>query len=230
MELINPHNTVDFNRLDKNSPIIKPIHYITLKAEIHKIKSAAHGPSGLNGKILKQLNHKTILHLTRLYNAFLSNGYFPITLKTGNTYLIPKPQRDHTQTKNYSPITLLKPLANVFEKIMNKRIRSYLENTQQLHEHQYGFRQHRSIQDIIFYTATFLEQRHNIPYFKSATCLDVEKAFDKVWWDGLVYKLFNNFDLPPLVNKLLTNYLHHRTYKITHKNCYSIPHTVYPLY
>ena len=93
MELINPHNTVDFNRLDKNSPLLKPIHYITVKAEIHKIKSAAHSPSGLNGKILK-LNHKTILHLTRLYNAFLSTGYFPITLKTGNTYLIPKPQKD----------------------------------------------------------------------------------------------------------------------------------------
>ena len=223
IDLINPHNLVDLNRLDKTSPIIKPIHHITVKTEIHKIKSSAHGPSGLNGKILKQLDNKSILHLTRLYNSFLSTGYFPISLKSGTTYLIPKPHKDHTSPKNYRPITLLEPLAKVLEKILNKRLRIHLENTNQLHEHQYGFRQNRSIQDVIFYTATFLEQRHNAHYFKSATCLDVEKAFDKVWWDGLVYKLFNNFNLPPLINKLLTNYLHHRTYRIIHKNCLSRP-------
>ena len=125
--LINPHNQVDLNRLDKNSPIIKPIHHITVKAEIHKIKSSAHGPSGLNGKILKQLDNKSILHPTRLYNSFLSTGYFPISLKSGNTYLIPKPNKDHTSLKNYRPITLLEPLAKVFEKILNKRIGKFLE-------------------------------------------------------------------------------------------------------
>ena len=56
---------------------------------------------------------------------------------------------------------------------------------------------------------------------KSATCFDVEKAFDKVWWDGLVYKLHNTFNIPILITKLLTNYLHHRSYQITHKNCLS---------
>ena len=119
----------------------------------------------------------------------------------------------------------MEPLAKIFEKILNKRLRTYLEETQQFNEHQYGFRPNRSIQDIIFYTTAFLDNREHRHIHKSATCLDVEKAFDRVWWDGLTFKLFNNFDIPPLFNKLLINYLHHRNYKITHKNHLSRPFT-----
>ena len=221
IDLINPHQNTDFNRLDKNSVLTKPIHYITVKSEINKIKSSACGPSGISGDILKQLGRKTILHITRILNAALSAGYFPLPFKKGTTYLIPKPNKDHTNPQNYRPITLLEPLAKVLEKIINKRLRSYLEETEQLNEHQYGFRSSRSIQDIIFYTTAFLDDNNIRPTLKAATCLDVEKAFDKVWWDGLVYKLHNSFNIPILINKLLTNYLHHRSYQITHKNCLS---------
>ena len=81
------------------------------------------------------------------------------------------------------------------------------------------------MQDIIFYTTAFIDSREHRHIHKSATCLNVEKAFDKVWWDGLTFKLFNNFNIPPLLNKLLINYLHHRNYRITHKNHFSRPFT-----
>ena len=52
--------------------------------------------------------------------------------------------------------------------------------------------------------------------FTQLTCLDIEKAFDKVWLNGLNYKIFE-LDLPIILQKFLCNYLTERTYSIQHK-------------
>ena len=101
LNLINPHNDINLNRLDKQSLLLKPIHHLTVRGEINIIKSSANGPSGINGKILKHLDNKSILHLTCIYNAYLSTGYFPRPLKQGNTYLIPKPHNHKTTDQSY---------------------------------------------------------------------------------------------------------------------------------
>ena len=146
----------------------------------------------------------------------LATGYFPTCLKRGKTYLLPKPGKDKTVPSNYRPITLLEPIAKLFEKIINARLRTHLEDTNQFNKNQYGFRAGRSIQDVIFYTSAFIEKHHITNNQKVAiTCLDVEKAFDWVWWNGLTYKIFHNLDLPIITKKWLSNYLHQRQYYIT---------------
>ena len=67
-DTIKHHNTVDLNRLNKNNTLTKPITFIAVKKQIHKIKSPANGPSGQNGSILKQLPNKTVTHITRIFN------------------------------------------------------------------------------------------------------------------------------------------------------------------
>ena len=56
---------------------------------------------------------------------------------------------------------------------------------------------------------------------------DVEKAFDTVWREGLIYKL--NLDiymnLPDLILKLIASYLTNRTIKIKYNNLISTPFT-----
>lgn len=43
--------------------------------------------------------------------------------------------------------------------------------------------------------------------------LDVEKAFDNVWHDGLVHK-HHTFQLPPYLVKLVDNYLRQRSFQV----------------
>ena len=149
----------------------------------------------------------------------LATGYFPTCLKKGKTYLLPKPDKDSTIPSNYRPITLLEPIAKIFEKIINARLRSHLEETIQFNKNQYGFRAGKFIQDVIFYTSAYIEKYYLNNNNKVAiTCLDVEKAFDRVWWNGLIYKLHHNFDLPDITKKLLSNYLINRQYNITFKD------------
>ena len=84
-------------------------------------------------------------------------------LKKGKNLLLPKPGKDKTIPFNYRPITLLEPIAKVFEKIINARLRTHLEDTHQFNKNQYRFRAGRSIQDVIFYTSAFIKKT---PYNK----------------------------------------------------------------
>lgn len=50
--------------------------------------------------------------------------------------------------------------------------------------------------------------------------LDIEKAFDKIWKDGLTYKLLN-LQAPIRLTKLLHNYMQQRTFQVNYKNTLS---------
>ena len=72
---------MNFNRLDKNTPLIAPIKLPETVIFMDKIKSKATGPSGMNTIIIKHTPLKTAIHVTRLLNASLSIGHFPQPLK-----------------------------------------------------------------------------------------------------------------------------------------------------
>ncbi|CAF0713695.1 unnamed protein product [Brachionus calyciflorus] len=52
------------------------------------------------------------------------------------------------------------------------------------------------------------------------TFIDIEKAFDKVWHLGLLYKL-NSLKIPCYLGKWLANYLTNRTFMVRIANCLS---------
>ena len=51
---------------------------------------------------------------------------------------------DRDMPGNYRPISVLSLLAEIFEKLVNKRLLDYLERNDILYKHQYGFRKHYS--------------------------------------------------------------------------------------
>ena len=231
-DLISPYNLTDFINLSHHE-IIQPISSQTVSNYIKKAISKASSPSGITNSMIKELPNKTILHITRIFNAALSAGYFPKPFKDINQFLIPKPGKDHTDPKNYRLITLIEPISKILEKIINYRLKNYMEDTNQFHKYQYGFRTGRSIQDVLLFSTAYIDKHHSKTPNKMTqlTCLDIEKAFDKVWLNGLNFKIFK-LDLPILLQKFLCNYLTERTYKILNKgfasNQYSslagIPH------
>ena len=224
-DLISPFIQTDFNNLSHHD-ILQPITSQTVSNYIKKAKSKATSPSGITNIILKEFPVKTIIHITRIFNAAFSAGYFPLAFKHGNQFLIPKPGKDHTNPINFRLIILIEPISKIFEKIINYRLKNYMEETNQFHPYQYGFMTGLSIQDVLLYSTAFIEKLHSKRPNKMSqnTCLDSEKAFDKVWLNGINYKIFQ-LDLPILLQKFLCNYLTNRTYTIQKKgfNSYKFP-------
>ncbi|GFT55669.1 RNA-directed DNA polymerase from mobile element jockey [Trichonephila clavipes] len=50
--------------------------------------------------------------------------------------------------------------------------------------------------------------------------LDIAKAFDKIWHDGLLIKLIR-LDFPAPLIKSIHSFLSHRSFRVTRMNCFS---------
>ena len=90
-----------------------------------------------------------------------------------------------------------------------------------MNPNQFGFRPAKSTEHIIHLTLQYLDLYQHKCKKTASISLDVAKAFDTVWHDGLVFKIFNHYNLPLLTKKLLSNFLSNRHYKIIHNNIYS---------
>ena len=92
---------------------------------------------------------------------------------------------------NYRGITLTSAIAKLFEKIFIQRIDKYMtvRNPSFPHPMRMGFRKHLGAQ-----MASFI-LTETIQYYRESSTdiytafLDNEKAFDRVWLDGLLFKL-----------------------------------------
>jgi hypothetical protein len=96
------------------------------------------------GRMLKKMPGKCIVHLTTICNANVRTGYFPVPWKVAHIIMIPKPGKPLEEASSYRPIRLLPIMSKIFEKPMLKRLPPILEETQKLHDHQFGFQQKHS--------------------------------------------------------------------------------------
>ena len=165
--------------------------------------------------------------MTALYNASLATGYFPRHFKGAMVVLILKPGKDPTDPKSYRPITLLEILGKIFERILSSRLRRHLEENSLITSKQFGFRPHRSTQDTLNIMTAYLRNNADRRMKSVLVTKDVEQAFDTVWHIGLKYKICTKFNLPPLTQRLLCNFLDDRTLKLKFLDHLSDPISMY---
>ena len=124
--------------------------------------------------------------------------------------LIPKLRKPIYETSSYRPISLLATLSKLFERIITNRLLPLLEDLKTLPDHQFGFRkQHSTIEQIHRITHNISQILEKKKYC-SAVFLDIQRAFDKVWHEGLPYKLKKI--LPHTCYSILKSYLTKRQF------------------
>ena len=213
---ISPHPTINLNLLKRNHPLTTPITITEVSKIFNKIKSRATGPQGTTKQIIEKTPIKTGIAIKRLFNITLATGHFSKDFKNANIFLIHKPSKPSTDPTSYRPISLINLLAKMLEKIIAFRLRIYLETTTQMNPTQYGFRPGKSIEHIIYTTLYFVDSYQKLTKKTASASLDVEKAFDWVWHQGLIYKIFNQYNLPQITKNLLSHIIIERKYNIIH--------------
>ena len=128
-----------------------------------------------------------------LFNVIFRTHYYPAAWKHTRVYSILKPGKDPALLSSYRPISLLDTIGKMFEKILLSRILCEVSGRELLRNEQFGFSpKHITLLQLARFvervSRNFDERR-----LTGAVFLDVAKAFDTVWVDGLLYKLKSLF-------------------------------------
>ncbi|MCW4343354.1 MAG: reverse transcriptase family protein, partial [Candidatus Thiodiazotropha endolucinida] len=131
--------------------------------------------------------------LLKLFNIVFESGYVPTSWSTGNIIPIYKQKGDQTDPSNYRPITLLSCLGKLFTRILNDRLQQYSDKYDKISQNQAGFRKRFSTTDHIFALHMLINLVQNRRNKLFCAFIDLKRAFDTVWRDGLFHKmkLFN---------------------------------------
>ncbi len=148
----------------------------------------AHGCDNISMAMLKLCPAELAVPLSMIFQRCLDTGRFPDSWKLANVQPVHK--KNNRQIKsNYRPISLLPLCGKILEKIIFDQVYSYLDLNRLISTKQSGFRPGDScIYQLISITSDIYRnfERHDET---RALFLDISKAFDKVWHDGLIHKL-----------------------------------------
>ncbi len=217
---ITPHHNTDLTRLNNECLYTRPVVNEEIKRHIRSTKNKAPGSTMINKRVLENCTQKSITILRNIFNACLSLGFFPDSLKKAVIKFIPKDNKTPKNPLNYRPISLLEVPGKIFEKIILNRLTSYLIDNNTIKDRQHGFRPNKGTSTAIATTYETIANALADKYQVTVVLRDVAKAFDKVWHNGLKYKLIR-LGLPPILEKILCTFLDHRTAKISIGNDYS---------
>ena len=123
-----------------------------------------------------------------LFNESIVEGSFPDCLKVARVIPVYKAD-DRCEVSNYRPISTLSVLSKLFERLMYKRLISFLNNNDIICKHQFGFKVGCSTSDAIVEFLDCIYTALNNKMIAMPVYLDFSKAFDTVNHNILCIKL-----------------------------------------
>ena len=172
----------------------------------------AHGHDKISIRILKLCDDSLCRPLELIFKDCLTNGIFPSDWKKGSIVPVHK-KNDKQCLNNYRPISLLPICSKIFERlIFNEMFEFFIENNL-ISQHQSGFKPGDSCINQLSSITHEIHQSFDDGFDVRSVFLDISKAFDKVWHDGLIFKLKQNGISGNLLN-LLSNFLRNRKQRV----------------
>ena len=187
--------------IDNGSSLPTPTHitihslsdFVCSEVAIAKVISKlnankAHGVDQISIAMLKLCSNEVTKPLKTIFDRCLLDGRFPSSWKLANVQPVHK-KSSRKLKSNYHPISLLPIFSKIFEKIIFDAMYAYFANNELISKHQSGFRPGDStINQLLAITDEIFKSFESHSETRAAF-LDISKAFDKVWHEGLLFKL-----------------------------------------
>ena len=170
--------------------LANPISWEEVHVAIRRLcDGKAPGPDGIQSDLLKIAGLGCEVALTELFNDIWKARKWPSAWRVANLIPLYKKSGPSIDPSNYRLLAMMDQLPKVFEKILDQRLRAWAERVGTLSDLQGGFRAGRGTVDQIFVLNEIITSRleRGLP---TLTCfIDIAKAYDTVWRDGLWVKL-----------------------------------------
>ena len=130
--------------------------------------------------------------LAKFYTAIVRQSYAPKYMKRGVIITLFKGgNKRKDNPDNYRAITLSSVVLKLLERILLTRIELFDDIRPPIHSLQGGFKKQQGCLMSSFLVRKAIQYAQEKGSKVYACFLDVKKAFDQVWHDGLFYKLHN---------------------------------------
>ena len=193
----------------------KPITMAELKKAIKKLKKKkSPGPDGITNEMIMNLGIIALSKLLEIFNLSWKNGDVPQIWKEATMMPILKKGKNKLHALSYRPISLTSCVCKTMERIVNARMQWYLESEHILAPEQAGFRQHRSTEDQTTHLSQVIEDAFQAKKVLLSVFIDLQKAFDSVWKEGIVLKLHRN-GIQGNMLRWTRAYLHNRKVRVS---------------
>ena len=174
-------------RLDRI--IVTPL--IVKKILLSLNTSKAVGPDQIGNRILKECAESLSEPLCNLFQSSLDQGIFPTCWKDAMVTAIFK-KIDRLIKTNYRPISLLCCMSKVLEKIVFNQVYPFLILHHLLSDVNSGFKPNDSAINRLLAILESIHKGFDESKDSIFISLDISKAFDRVWHEGLIFKLKQN--------------------------------------
>lgn len=157
------------------------------------------GGDAIPNEALKATAQVMIAKLDTLYTCCIKLGYFPKVWKRAKVVWIPKPKG------GYRPISLLPAYGKVLDKLLDNRLRDYIEKKSSISENQFGFREGRDTTSAIkqlIHTINRKPPNHHA----LIVLLDLSNAFNMAW-PPQVSEQLRSLRAPLYLQKIVASFL-----------------------
>ena len=189
----------------------------TTKYEIEKLiggleNKTSSGHDHVSNILLKKLKKSLLVPLEIIFNLSISEGVFPHLMKSADVIPLYKAKERHSVT-NYRPISLLTTLSKILEKIIYKRTYTFLHNSGQFYQSQYGFRTGHSCETAIAELVGTIIKNQEEKKLTLGVFIDLSKAFDTLNHNLLLSKL-SKYGIRGHCLKWYQSYLSNRSMRV----------------
>ena len=191
-----------------------------LSLAIHKCRNTSPGPDQITYPFFKNLSESGFNTFLATLNNLWENNSFPTSWSSSTLIPILKSRKPPQDPASYRPISLTSCASKLLERMVNGRIRVYLETNKILSPHQNGFRPGRCTSDNIVQIIDSIQRGFQKDSYTIVTFLDFKNAFDKVNKAALLIKLHKT-GIRGRTATFIKQFLMNRTFNVRCGNTYS---------
>jgi len=196
---------------------------LELQTALSRSRNTAPGEDKISYQLLKRCHPSAHSALLEIYNLIWCNNTFPHSWTSSVTLSFHKPGKPISNKTSYRPISLTSSLCKLLEKIVNIRLSNFLESSDLLPRHQFGFRRMHSTTDALIRVSDDILNSFSVGDSVLAVFFDMQKAYDTTWRYGILREI-HSFGMRGHLPIFIQNFLSLRTFRTKINDVYSQPH------